>query len=139
MNTKMIKAMQKTAADVAASEPTLANYLHALAKEAEVKGNTVDTKAKSENTIPSSASGTGMEKRNKNYGQAAEDLDPLKNIADKKKGDSIETGEVKTEGADLTTESSGIPPKALNPNWNKQAALLEIRKGSLKRRLAALA
>lgn len=107
MNSRLLHGIQKTASRHG-SPTTIGGFLNqVMAKHAE-DAQTVEETVKSDNRTPSSASGKGMEDRNKGYGHTPVDTD-----FDKKTGGE-ETGEVQNRGDNLTTEAAGIPDKSLH-------------------------
>lgn len=133
MNTRLLHSIQKVASQ-AGSPITIGGFLNQVMTEKSATeqedAQTVVENVKSNNKTPSSSSGKGMEDRNKGYGHTAVDTDFDK----KTKGE--ETGEVqnRSEGANLTTEPSGIPDKSLAKTGAEKLAQ-QIRASRIREKL----
>jgi hypothetical protein len=134
MNQKLASSIQARLHAAETQRPTLGNYFALLAKHAATvdQGSVTEVRG-SDNRVPSSASAQGMEARNQDYGQSAEDLDQAKGV---EVSGAKETGQVHLAlgKKTITSETEGVP----NLSLGKSAALQFLRVDSLRRKLAVV-
>jgi len=124
MNAKLQAGVELTLQKAAAEQAgvgLLSHEINAGLHKTALENQGVQQERQGTNYTPSSASGSGMEDKNKDYGKGSE----YKLDDDPSKGQSSEqTGEVQTRtaGKNITTEGSGMPDLSIGQHSNKQAS-----------------